>query len=116
MKELEILGRNIRRYRQVKGLRQGDLAKKVVLAKDTISMIESGKQKNVGLKYLILICRELDVGLEQLFMEDPEARFIKFVLSDENVRSLGKFFTEIIRISGKKLDTKRMVRLRLEIG
>ena len=116
MDEKEILGKNLKRSRQLKGLTQKALAAKVGLTKDTISKIESGKQENVGLKYLILICRELDVGLKQLFMEDPEARFIKFVLSDENVRSLEKFFTEIIKISGKKLDTKKMVRLRLEIG
>ena len=49
-------------------------------------------------------------------MEDPEARLIKFVLSDENVRNLEKVFTEVIKTSGKKLDTKRLVRLSLEFA
>ena len=114
MKEMEILGKNVKRYRQFKGLTQEDLATKVGLTKDTISKIELGKQENVGSKHLISISRELNVELEQLVMADPEARSIKFVLSDENVRNLEKLFTEVIRISGKKLDTKRLVRLSLE--
>ena len=44
MSEREILAKNLRRYRQVKGLTQKDLAEKVSIAKDTISQIELGKQ------------------------------------------------------------------------
>ena len=100
MKETEILGKNIKRYRQFKGLTQSGLAKKVGLNKDTISNIELGKQENPGLKYLILIHRELDISMEELFME--EARFIKFVLSDQNMQSLERILAEITRRSAKK--------------
>ena len=102
MKEIEILGRNIKRFRQFKGLTQEDLAKKIGLTKDTICKIELGEQKNPGLKHLILIHRELDISMEELFME--EAKFIKIVISDENARSLEKIFAEIIRILAKKQD------------
>ena len=102
MEKRKILGENIRRYRQFKGLKQEDLAKKVGLTNYTISNIELGKQPNVGLKYLILIHKELGVGMVELFMEDPEARFIKLVISDENVQSLKPLFAEIIRILAKK--------------
>jgi len=100
MDEKKILGKNVRRYRQLKGLTQGELAKKVGLTKDTISKIELGKQENVGSKHLISICRELDISMEELFME--EARFIKIVLSDQNVQSLEKIFAEIIKRLPKK--------------
>ncbi len=102
MYDLRILGRNLKRCRKVRGLKQQDLAKKVGLTKYTISKIELGKQENVGLKYLISISRELNVELEQLVMADPEARFIKLVISDENARSLEKLFDGIAIIFAKR--------------
>ncbi|MCK4827850.1 helix-turn-helix domain-containing protein [bacterium] len=102
MYDLKILGRNIKRCRQVRGLTQEDLAKKVGLTKDTISKIELGKQENVGLKYLISISRELNVELEQLFMADPESKFIKLVISDQNARNLKRIFNEIVSRFTKK--------------
>lgn len=102
MKETEILGKNIRRYRQFKGLTQTDLAKKVGLDKDAISKIELGERKNPGLKHLILIHRELDVSMEELFMEDPTTKFIKLVLSDQNIQSIERIFNEITRRLAKK--------------
>ena len=102
MDEREILGKNIRRYRLLKGLTQGDLAKKVGLTKDTISKIELGEQKNPGLKYLVLIHRELDISMEELFMADPSTKIIKLVLSDQNVQSLERIFNEIIKRLEKK--------------
>ena len=85
MKEVEILGKNIKRFRLVKGLTQEDLAKKVGLSKDTISKIELGKQENPGFKYLTLIGQELDVSLEELFLEDPKRIKLELVVSDKNV-------------------------------
>ncbi len=116
MKEQKTLAKNVKRYRQVKGLTQEDLAEKVSLAKDTISLLESGKQENIGMKHLVSISRELDIELFELFMENPDTLFLKFVVSDQNLRSLEKLFTEIIRTSGKKLGSKGMVRLSLELG
>ena len=104
MKETEILGRNIKRFRQFKGLTQGDLAKKIGLTKDTICKIELGEQKNPGLKYLIAIHKELGVSMEELFMEDPGEKVIKLLISDENVRSLKPLLAELIRILAKKED------------
>lgn len=100
MKETEILARNVKRYRQDKGLTQSDLATKVGLTKDYISRIEKAKQPNVGLKYLILIHRELGIEMEELFME--EAKFIKLVLSNQNVQSLEKILAEVTRRLEKK--------------
>ena len=102
MDEREILGKNVRKYRQLKGLTQGDLAKKVGLTKDTISKIELGKQKNPGLKHLILIHRELGIEMEELFMEDPATKIIKLVFSKQNVESIERIFNEIIKRLEKK--------------
>lgn len=104
MKEQEILARNVKRYRQVKGLKQKDLAVKVGLASDTISLIERGLQLNPGLKSLISISRELDVELFQLFMEDPESLTIKFVMSDQNLQGAKRLIDEIVKgLDGRQL-------------
>jgi len=64
---------NLKRLRQFKGLTQEELAKKVGLTKDTISKIELGKQENVGFKYLISICKELGIGIEELFIKNSKS-------------------------------------------
>ncbi|MBA7595997.1 hypothetical protein ES703_02966 [subsurface metagenome] len=102
MEELEILARNVKRYREVKGLKQTELATKVGLTSDTLCKIETGKQPNVGSKYLISISRELDVELFQLFMADPEALTIKLIVSDQNLRSAKRLLDEIVKRTGDK--------------
>jgi transcriptional regulator with XRE-family HTH domain len=58
MDERKVLGKNLKRGRSSKGLSQKELGIKVGLRGETISNIELAKQGNIGLKYLILICRE----------------------------------------------------------
>ncbi len=103
MNEREIIAKNLRQYRLIKGMQQKELAEKVGLSKDTISKIETGKQHNIGSKYLILISRELDVELFQLFMADPEALTIKLVVSDQNLRSAKRLLDEIVKRAGDKI-------------
>lgn len=50
-------------------LSQDDLAKKVGVTRQTISMIESGKY-NPTLKLCILICKELGKTLDELFWKE----------------------------------------------
>lgn len=105
MSEKEILAFNLKRLRQFKGLTQEGLAKKVGLTKDTISKIELGKQENIGFKYLISICRELDIAIEELFIKDPRNFPIKLVISDENVKNIRRLFGQaeyIIQIKAEK--------------
>jgi len=105
MIEKETLAFNLKRLRQFKGLTQEDLAKKVGLTKDTISKIELGKQENIGFKYLISICRELDIAIEELFIKDPRNFPIKLVISDENVKNIRKLFGQaeyLIQIKTEK--------------
>ncbi|MBA7469716.1 hypothetical protein ES707_04989 [subsurface metagenome] len=88
MNELETLAKNLRHHRQVKGMQQKDLAAKIGLSKDTISKIETGKQENVGLKYLSAMCRELNISIEELFLEDPKKLRIEIVASAKGIEAL----------------------------
>jgi len=102
MKEKQALAFNLKRLRQAKGLTQEALAKKVGLTEDTISKIELGKQKNIGLKYLSLICRELNISIEELLMEDANYISLKIVVSGKNVETLKNIAAEFTRALTKK--------------
>ena len=86
--ERAITAKNLRQYRLVKGLKQKELAAKVGLSTDTISKIELGKQENIGMKYLVSICRELDISIEELFLEDPKSLKVELVASEKNIEAL----------------------------
>lgn len=102
MTDLEILAKNVKRYRQLKNLTQEDLAKKVAVAKDTISLIELGNRKNPGLKKLISISQALDIKLFELFLENPDIVNIKFIVSKQNLGSMERLLDEV----SKRLDVR----------
>lgn len=60
MSRLEILGKNIAKYRQAKGLSQEKLAEIVDLSREYITRVERG-QKNISLKKLFAITDALGV-------------------------------------------------------
>ena len=84
MEEKQTLAINLKRHRQFKGLSQKELAKRIGVCADTLSKLESGRQNNPGLKYLKSICRELDISIAELFMEDPQKLRIDIIVSDKN--------------------------------
>lgn len=88
MTGFEIVANNVKRYRILKGLKQTDLAWAIKISGDYFSKIERAKTKNIGLKYLIRICEELDIELFQLFLEDPDELNIKLIVGKENLKSL----------------------------
>ncbi len=106
MREKKALAFNLKRLRQVKGLKQEDLAKKVGLTKDTISKIELGKQENIGLKYLTLICRELDISIEELFIENPRFLPLKLVFSGENIENMRRLLGQAEYLIQIKIEKK----------
>jgi len=77
MYNLAIFGRNLKRWRQFRGLTQEDLAAKIGISKDTISRVEVDKAPRFGLKHLVSICEILDVKIEELFFEDPQIKYKK---------------------------------------
>jgi len=79
-----------------------ELGLRVELTKDTISKLELGKQENIGLKYLISICRVLEVELEALFIKDAKSIPIIFNVSDGSVRALGEIVERVQKILAGK--------------
>lgn len=65
MSRLNLLGKNIRKYREAKKLSQELLAEKVDLSREYITRIENG-QKNVSLKKLFAIADALGVKFSVL--------------------------------------------------
>jgi len=102
MDELRVLAQNLRRLRAGKGWTQMELGLEVGLTKDTISKIELGKQENVGLKYLVSICRVLEVDLEQLVAKDSQSIPVIFNVSDGSVRALGEIVKQVQKILAGK--------------
>jgi len=98
MDELKTPGRNLKRLRLSSGLTQAELGLRVGLTKDTISKLELGKQENPGMKHLVLICRVLNVELEQLFIKDVKLIPINLVVSDGSVRALGEIIKQVQKI------------------
>ena len=104
MDEAKVLGRNLKRTRQAQGLTQKELGRKVGLTGDSISKIERSGQ-NIGVRHLVLISRELAVGIDELFMEDPATIYLKLVLSEKNLRTL-----DMITARLKKMGLFKIVR------
>ena len=104
MDELKTLGKNIRRLRRSADLTQSELGLKIDLSKDTLSKLELGKQENIGMKHLILICRELGADMEQLFVKDAKSFSINITLSDGNARAIGEIVEQVKKILTKKGD------------
>ncbi len=102
MDEREVLAKNLKRYRSSTGLSQKELGTKVGMRAETISNIELAKQRNIGLKYLILICRELNIALEELFMKNPDSVPLKLIISDKNVQVIKELFNQFKNIMDKK--------------
>lgn len=66
MSRLNLLGKNIKKYREAKGFSQESLAEKVDLSREYITRIENG-QKFVSLRKIFLIVDVLGVNVKDLF-------------------------------------------------
>lgn len=66
MSRLEILGKNIKKYREARKLSQEILAEKVDLSREYITRVENG-QKFMSLRKVFLIADALDVKIKDLF-------------------------------------------------
>ena len=91
--DIKSLGENLKRRRQFKGFTQEQLATKVGLTKNIISKIETAKQEieDIDIKYILSISRELDISIEELFLENPKKLIIEFVIKEKNIGALKKF-------------------------
>jgi len=94
MTDLQILAKNIKRFRLLKGMTQTELASKIGMSPQYFSKIEVAKTDNIGIKYLIAICRELNIELCELFMEASELP-IKFIVGSQNLEQLERVLDKI---------------------
>ena len=64
-----LVGKNIRKYKKLKGLKQRELAEKCSLSEGFISDIESNTFRTISLNTLYLISRVLDIHIMLLFQD-----------------------------------------------
>lgn len=67
-----IVGKNIKKYRKLKGLKQSELAQLCNLSEGFISDLESDTFRTVSLNTLYLIAKKLDVHIMLLFQDLQE--------------------------------------------
>ena len=68
----EIVSRNIKKQRKLKGLTQEQLAQKIAYSTQFISNIESKNQQTFSLGTLWRIALVLDINITDLFIEDDD--------------------------------------------
>ena len=64
-----LVGKNIRKYRKLKGLKQRELAERCSLSEGFISDIESNTFRTISLNTLYFISRVLDIHIMLLFQD-----------------------------------------------
>lgn len=67
-----LVGKNIRKYRKLKGLKQRELADKCSLSEGFISDIESNTFRTISLNTLYHIAKVLDIHIMLLFQDLDE--------------------------------------------
>ncbi len=86
--KLDSIGRNIRKYRLAKKLRQEDLAEKSGLSKNYIGMIERG-EKITSLEALISILNALEISADMVLNEVVNVGYtVKNSLLNEKIAKL----------------------------
>lgn len=66
MSRAKLLGKNIKKYREIKGLTQNELAEAVDLSREYVADVERGL-KNISLRKLYLIADTLNAKCSNLF-------------------------------------------------
>lgn len=66
MSRVKLLGKNIKKYRELKGLSQEKLSEEVDLTREYIADVERG-HKRISLKKLFMIVDVLDINCYDLF-------------------------------------------------
>lgn len=106
----EIIGRNIRRWREHRDMKAEDLGKAVGLDKSVISQLENGK-KEFTLSLLNGIAQELKLTLPQLLHTDPQT----IVTLTQNTNSNGiNYGTQHNSIVDKEILSDLRAQLRIK--
>ena len=123
--EISILGINIKRIRESKGLSAYKLAKEAGISQSTISQIESGDRKSLNSSTVDKIAKALEVTTDSLYALETEVEYvvtdieesIDVVLSDEDLKLDGKLLTteekkQIKNALESKLNELRYLRIK----
>lgn len=65
MSRIKLLGENIKRYRELKGLTQADLAERLDFSYEYVCRVERG-QKYISLRKLFQIADIFEIGINKL--------------------------------------------------
>lgn len=88
--ELETIGRNIKKYRIEKKLRQEDLAEKTDLSSNYIGMVERG-EKIPSLETFISILNALEISADMVLADVLKQGYVvKNSLLDEDMKKLSQ--------------------------
>ena len=87
--DYQVIGANVKKIRNEKGLTQDELAEKCNLSSVYIGYIENGKRQ-VGLATLANIANVLDIGLDYLVGNQ------KFILSNKLIEDCNEYQKQII--------------------
>lgn len=88
--ELETIGRNIKKYRIEKKLRQEDLAEKTDLSSNYIGMVERG-EKTPSLETFISILNALEISVDMVLADVLKQGYVvKNSLLDEDMQKLSQ--------------------------
>ena len=88
--ELETIGRNIKKYRIEKKLRQGDLAEKTDLSSNYIGMVERG-EKIPSLETFISILNALEISADMVLADVLKQGYVvKNSLFSEDMQKLSQ--------------------------
>ena len=77
--DYKVLGKNVKKYRLLRGMRQDELGEKCVCSVSHIGHIEGGHGK-VSLEMIVLVANKLEVTVDQLLCdcyEDPTAIYLR---------------------------------------
>lgn len=90
------IGKNIKKYRRLRGLRQEDLAELMDLSPNFISMVERG-EKTLSLDSFVRIANVLQVSADMLLADVLDTGYtLKSSLLTEQLESLDKNDREMI--------------------
>lgn len=67
-----IIGKNIRKYRKLKGWTQRELAEKLLLSESFIAKLESVTHQTISIDTLEQIAHILNIDIRELFNKDVE--------------------------------------------
>ena len=70
----ELVSKNIKKYRQMRGLTQNELANMIPYSYATITSIEGNYRNNFSLAVISSIAKALNIKTYLLFMEDEEIK------------------------------------------